>query len=55
MLTTFLGIQPDTINSNKILILSGLLLVLALSCHLIWLYSGAWLAQQFASEKFNQI
>jgi len=53
--TTFLGTQPDTIDSNKILILSGLLLVLALSCHLIWLYSGAWLAQQFASEKFNQI
>jgi threonine/homoserine/homoserine lactone efflux protein len=50
MFTSFLDITNEA--ENNVLLLSGLLLVLALSCHSVWIYCGSWLSKRFASKSF---
>ncbi len=50
MFTSFLSVTSE--KENNVLFLSLLLLGLALGCHSIWIYFGAWLSKKFASKSF---
>jgi threonine/homoserine/homoserine lactone efflux protein len=53
MYTVFLDGTVE--GGGKVFLLSILLLVLAVICHVVWIYSGYWLSKKFESDKFSQI
>lgn len=53
MYTVFL--DGKVASGEKVFLLSALLLVLAIVCHVVWIYSGYWLSKKFESDKFSQI
>ncbi|KHD11663.1 hypothetical protein PN36_34720 [Candidatus Thiomargarita nelsonii] len=53
MYTVFL--DRTVVEGGKVFLLSALLLVLAIVCHVVWIYSGYWLSKKFESDKFSQI